>query len=357
MKNKVIIVTVYNSENCGSFLQAYALRKILIKNGYEVSFYKRKRKGTSHSIISHIKPFIKNIIKLKFKNAFFNIKIWYNFETAIKQFNTCNLNSSFYKNTSTIIIGSDTLWNLESNYFVDNFLIYSGNIFKGKRNITYAISAANTNKDHFKKLIKQYNGINITDFLVRDYHTKYLIKESTENDAEIVCDPTLLLHSYDYDDIISKRKISKPYLLLYYFDEINQKQQIKIKEFAQNNNLLIISFITNRKWCDKSIIASPNDMIFYFKNASYILTDTFHGTAFSLIYEKKFAVFEEGKNKVKELLITYNMNDHLFNNYNNLSEILYKPNNVVKEGIYDIIRDKSETLLLTTLKDYNNGNM
>ena len=98
-------------------------------------------------------------------------------------------------------------------------------------------------------------------------------------------------------------------------------------------------------------------MIFYFKNASYILTDTFHGTAFSLIYEKKFAVFEEGKNKVKELLITYNMNDHLFNNYNNLSEILYKPNNVVKEGIYDIIRDKSETLLLTTLKDYNNGNM
>lgn len=351
MNKKAVIVTVYNSENCGSYLQAYALKQILNQKGFEVAFYKRSTQETSHQFTAHIIPFLKAILKLKYQDALFIIGQWFKFEAAIRKFPKCTLKSHFTNEADILILGSDTLWNFDSSYFRKKFNIYSGRIFKGKNIITYAISTANTSLKTFKLTLADYKLSNISSFLVRDFHTKELVEQCTDKKATIVCDPTLLLSFNDYKPLIRNQKIPKAYILLYYFQSFNQEQQNYIIQYAKKHQLNIISLLTYREWCNKSIIASPQNMLFYFSHASYIITDTFHGTAFSLIFEKKFGVFDEGKNKVKELLITYHKTNHLFHDYKNLENTLNQENDVITNGTFDNIRTKSINTLFNTINN------
>lgn len=350
--NKVVIVTVYNSENCGSFLQAFALNKILCTNGFNVSFFKRETKGTSHHLSNRIIPIIKYLYRLDIKNAIFCLSQWFYFEKAIKKtFSTCTLKSKFISESKIIIIGSDTLWNFDVPYFKNRFHIYSGNLFNKKPIITYAISAANTSLSTFKQVLSNNKKLNISFYLTRDVHTKELIEQCINKKVEIVCDPTLLLKPSDYKIFITKKHNTKPYLLLYYFEKITKEQENYINQYCKEHNLITISLLSNRKWCNKNIVASPQNMIYYFSNAECILTDTFHGCAFSLIYEKPFAVYDEGKNKVKELLSIYKKQSHLFSHYTDLSKTLNKTNDVISNGTFDTIREKSINILLKSIKD------
>lgn len=355
---KALIVTVYNSENCGSFLQAFALKQVLTNLGFEVAFYKRDTKETSHQFSSRVIPAIKSIFKFQLKNAFFLIGCWFRYESAQKIFKICDSQSDFIDKADIIIIGSDTLWNFDTPYFKKRFDIYGGKIFKGKNIITYAISAANTSPETFQQVLLEYNNNikNISSVLVRDKYTQELIKQYSSNAIKIVCDPTLLLTPIDYKILSTKKHITKPFLLLYYFNSFTQSQQESIIQYAKEKKLEIISLLSYRKWCNKSIMPSPQNLIFYFSHATCVITDTFHGTAFSLIYEKRFAVFDEGKNKVKELLLTYNKQDHLFKHYENLPLILNKTNDVVLSGKYDEIRNQSIYNLVQSIKSIKNGN-
>lgn len=346
---KVVVVTVYNSENCGSYLQAYALRYVLFNNGFEVAFFERKTKKTSHQFSSRIILLLRRILKLKFKDAIFVLGSWFNFERAIKEFDICKPNSDFVDEADIIIIGSDTLWNFDVPYFKDKFNVFGGEIFKGKNVVTYAVSAANTSLETFKQFFTEQT--NISYFLVRDSHTKKLIEQCTNRIVHIVCDPTLLLKPDDYRALLCNDKQLKPYILLYYFETFTKEQREIIMQYAKENQLIIVSLLTNRKWCDKCIIASPQNMILYFSHASCVITDTFHGVAFSLIYEKRFAVFDEGKNKVRELLFTYNMLDRLFCDYFELPRILNMENDVVKSGIYDEVRKESINILFNVINE------
>ena len=90
-------------------------------------------------------------------------------------------------------------------------------------------------------------------------------------------------------------------------------------------------------------------MISYFSAAAAIVTDTFHGTAFSLIYEKPFAVKDAGKNKVSELLERYEESERLFSENTKLPQILSKENRVKVDVRYELLRCESLSLLTKAL--------
>jgi len=342
----VLIITVYNHENCGSFLQAYALGRVISQHGHNVSYLYSPLTGKDYSCIYNV---LKQIYKgdLKAVPFFLARRRW--FKKAQMCFHIYD--SFFDPRPEVVVIGSDTLWNHQKPFYRNMAKEYHGLSFPCSKVITYAISAANTStKEYYNTVTPFKEKIRISHFLARDKHTKDIIDEVYGLDSKIVCDPTLLLHKEEYDSMARPVSIEK-YLLLYFFNEITSCQKKYVISFAKIYKLKIVSFSFTKPWGDKILNASPYNFISWFKEAEYVLTDTFHGTAFSIIYGKKFAVFDENKIKVKELLKQYDLLQHLFKNYEDLGKTLLMQNDVISNGTYDKIREHSLHLLNRAISD------
>lgn len=299
----ICIITVYNSENCGSFLQAYALKAALEKLGHTVYFLNRNNKDTSHSLKLHIEDSIKKALQLLFKDCKNIWKRYTAFTNAQKLFSTISESDEIYHKTDCFVIGSDTLWNLNSKYFSKNIDIYFGKNLNSKI-ITYAVSVANTSKDKF---VNNKTAIEcaqrISDISVRDDATYEIVKDVFHMDCEIVCDPTLLLNKDDYNLLIKDRPVfdDSP-ILIYYFGNLPDDSVHQIKKLREETGKKIISFGQYRAWCDINLPFDPFLFIQCYRDCSFVITNTFHGTIFSLIYEKNFANYGQEKKKIKSLL-------------------------------------------------------
>lgn len=326
MKKKATIITVHNSENCGSFLQAYAMQFILQKNGFDTAFLYRSTKGTSHDGFACLKSIINFLIHFNIRAAIDRLNQWRCYESVQKKyFKEIREDEEYAKSTDIFILGSDTIWNFEEPYFFATAKRLLGIPFKGKRIITYAASVGNTSKTRFEEVVADNGGLShIQKFLVRDTHTKEVLNDSVNIEAEIVCDPTLLMRAEDYDSLRIGKTINDPYLLIYFFGKIPDDVVHTIKDFAFENKLKIVSLMSRRDWCDIFVPSSPSNMISWYDNASVVVTNTFHGCAFSLLFQKPFAVYDEGKNKVKELLETYNEDYRLFKESYEMPKLLNK---------------------------------
>lgn len=348
---KIIIATVYNSENCGSYLQAWSLFQVLKFRGYDVAFLKRNSKHTSHSFGLHLINASKDIIKLRFSHAIAVIKEWFVFNRLQKQFKIARKGGAFYKEASLQIIGSDTLWNFETAYFKDMAQTYLGQAFFPKPSVTYAVSAANTSSELFISVYKENNNNKgIRKYLVRDTHTAELVRSVTGETPHIVCDPTMLLSPKGFNTLEATKPPIDRYLLIYCFGNIAIMKDAIIS-YAKQRGLKTVSFLTKREWCDYSVEEDPRLMVTYYKYAACVVSNTFHGTAFSIIYEKPFAVFDEGKNKVKELLQMYKQEKRLISAPESLKKSL--DCDITDDDIqtFNIIKEKSLTLLFNTVSN------
>ena len=346
----IIIVTVYNSHNSGSYLQAYSLYRVLSDQGHVVNFLKRDTKGSSHAISQVVTKMVRSFIKLQFVQAWNNFAKWFVYERVQKKLPIVEFKSDFYKTADYIILGSDTIWNFNSKYFSINASLYLGNIFKDKKVISYAASAANTQLVKFKTVVDQSGGFsNIKTILVRDTHTKKMVEDSCGRSASLVIDPTLLATPSIFLHLIKKNKGNKPYILLYYFGDLPKDLKQEVLNYSLNKSVSIVSMPVYRPWCNHSVINTPQNMVSYFYNAESILTNTFHGTAFSLIYEKPFAVHDLGKNKVEELLNVYGELDRLSKDPKELCLLLSKESSASLAERKEILRKESLSLLNVAL--------
>lgn len=350
MKKKAIIVTVHNSENCGSFLQAFAMQKILQKIGYDVAFLFRDTKNTSHSKTRCLSSILYFLFHLKFSNAWNIFYQWITFESLHrKYFHQVKINGKFASETDLIVLGSDTIWNFEDKYFYDTAERLLGCLFKGKSIISYAASLGNTSTDIFKEVVSNYGGLNhIKKILVRDSYSQRALKSAFNRDSQLVCDPTLLLPANDFEELCKSFHIEENYILLYYFGDVSTEIKDEIIRYSISHNLRIVSLIYKREWCDFFVPSSPINMISYFRKATAVITNTFHGCAFSLVFQKPFAVHEEGKVKVKELLDTYNSDERLFSDCGSISNILDKK--ISNRDRLDLIANQSMKILRESIK-------
>lgn len=291
---KIGIVTVYDSENCGSFLQALALKTVLGRKD-EVFFYKL---GVRNPIKENLFSAGKKFLILKWGLALFICRKIYKFVKCWKVFKCCSLEEF----SDVCVIGSDEIWNLNRKKFSEHSVFWGEGI-KSTLLISYAPSCNGADMDLFKhhapaiKFVKRAEGIS-----VRDGDTAACIEKLTTKKIERVLDPTFLLSSDEYK-IVEKEIKYRNYILLYTSTKKIPKECIEeIRSFAKNNQLTLISINQRLEWCDVSYPASPYEFLNFYRNASYVITDTFHGTVFSIIYNKKVAVFGRNNNKVLDLL-------------------------------------------------------
>ena len=213
---KICIVTVYDSLNSGSFWQAYALKCFLENKGNEVFFLKRNIKDRMNLIISHSKKTIGFFLFKGIKSGINKVKINHSFWKLQKNFNTVTYKEA--EKMDLIIIGSDTLWNIDDVFFKKNYKLFFGGKFINNKQITYAISSANAQTEEVCKLESLNNYINNFEAIsVRDNKTKSLIKDIYNRKIFEVCDPTFLLEKKDYEKMVISNKIKDKYIFLYLF--------------------------------------------------------------------------------------------------------------------------------------------
>lgn len=302
---KICIVTVHNSMNYGAYLQAYVLYNKLKELGHEICFLET---GARNPLRVTLKAIIKNGMQFKFKQIYFEIRKYIQFKKSIKQFNIIKNELKYIKSQDIFVFGSDEIWNT-SRSEINNYPILFGVGITDAYLVSYAPSINKTTTSEIKNNFKFVNSVKRFNKLsVRDDHSKEVLKEVFNKDIDVVLDPTFLFDKDKYKNIEVPSEYSN-YILIYgYSNRFTTKYINEIIKFAERKKLKLISIGSYFKWCHKNIAGSPFDFLSYVRNAEFIITNTFHGTIFSIIYNKQFATYVREQNKVKDILKKLNLN-------------------------------------------------
>jgi hypothetical protein len=313
------IITIVKANNYGAELQAFALQRKLSNLGYnseiiDYLFYKNKGHQTE-SISRPLCPLpFKNRVKEFLLPIFENIRtlLWIQKRNArneaFERFHTQHTKFSLvqYRKLSDLntnppvydvyCVGSDQVWNPYSNTsLLPYFLSF---VPKGKK-ISYASSfGVNQVPDNIKgyyKLISAFHSIG-----VREKSAVPLVRQLADKDATVVLDPTLLLSKAEWNEVASYTKVpSFDYVLLYVLGEVSYMNYITdvALRIARDRNLKVVRICSGAfrpDWNSEVfdiLDAGPSDFIGLLSQASVILTKSFHGTVFSIIFEKDFYTF------------------------------------------------------------------
>lgn len=276
------ILTFHKANNLGAVLQAYALQKkmshIFNNDIIEIIDYDNGN-FVERSNINSIKSFFKNIYYF-IKNNSFN-KFRKKYLIMSNNYNKDNIKKSI-NDYDCIICGSDQIWNLScSNNDYNYFLDFAKDNKKTKK-ISYAASIGNyhyTNEEKEKVL----NIINKFDKL--SIREKDSIKEFEDFNLkiEIMPDPVFLLEKEEWIKIMPRKQTKSKYIFVYLIQE-DVNVMNAAKKYAKKNKCIIIS---NKKNLKFFLNNSPDKFLSWIYYADAVFTNSFHGTAFSLIFEKK----------------------------------------------------------------------
>ena len=293
------IITVYDSLNYGSYFQALALKWELEKYGV-VDFVNVKHQNIR---LATYKLCMKNCTKKEIRTAIFDYRKLREFIKAQKIMPVVEMKTVCSNNNDVFFFGSDEIWNVHRKKMRKTPEFFGAN-FPEKYRIALAPSVNRTQLDE----IEQYEYIpreleKFQAISVRDKHSKNIIEELTKRECDLIADPTLM----------HKKAIKEDsFIMLYTYGEMLKPEIIKmIVDFAKKNNLKLISVGAWFDFCDSCVPASPAEFLGYMKMAEYVITDTFHGLMFSLIYEKQFVVFPCGNIKVEKSLEYLEMQDQI----------------------------------------------
>lgn len=324
---KVGIVSCYFKNNYGSLLQAYASKKILDNNNIlneTIAIEKNKdfSKGKRKYYLSQIFNF--NFIKSKFgmiklkidkklnKSLGKNIKIRdKKYEEFKKEFNlsrSCldykGLKELAAEKYSDVIVGSDQLWlpvNVVADYYTLNWV--PENINKISYATSFGVSSIPKKyTEQYSKFLKRINHLS-----VREESGVKLVKEITQIDAQLVCDPTILLTKEEWESISVKDRIIKDKYIFCYFLGSNIEHRKFAERLKKETGCKIVSLNHADEYVKYSDLFAdftpydigPKEWINLVKNAEYICTDSFHGTVFSILFNKTFFDFRRHNNKNK----------------------------------------------------------
>ena len=292
--------------NYGSFLQGYALKKMLqsLNPTAEVGFLDYKPgapllKSPEESgrgfvrITRKLSEYSKVDSSLADKIRFFNHKRTY----ASRYFPMLGLSVEPNHNLhiDLQVIGSDEVFNcVQANANVGYSRDLFGHESPAKRLISYAGSFGNTTIQKLKK----YNLVDelsqdfarFDDISVRDENSRCIIRELTGKDPSVNVDPVL---AYDYMNeckhIPGRRLLSRRYIIAYgYSGRFTSEENSLIRRYARSRGLEVICIGGVQGCCDRFLDCTPFEVLSLFRDAEGIVTDTFHGTIFSIINKKNF---------------------------------------------------------------------
>lgn len=334
---KAGIITVHNSPNYGACLQAYALWKYVSQSvdceiidlyrpyqkDYIPSARFRPMRDNAQPVRTKIKRLIKKVLNYTPKYFSTEAKVKFDeFNSQIKLSKTYKGIDELYSNPpqyDLYISGSDQLWNPTQPYCMEPYFLTFTPLTAKK--ISYATSIGiselkDNEKELFKEWLSSYEAIS-----VRERQAKRLL-ESFMNRKDIVqvTDPTFLLDVDEWKRMAVYPDIRKSYILLFILSFSEPLVQYALK-LGKESGLRLVVVNQLQSLCmegsyDSVTDAGPKEFLGYIANADMVMTDSFHGTVFSIIMgAKNFYTYIAPGNKrgsrITDLLETFGLQDHL----------------------------------------------
>lgn len=372
-KPHIAIVTITDGCNYGNRLQNYALQSALEKCGAEVETLKRKNyhDAIALKIKNQCKTFIKIILKKDMDAPKRNRK------RNFKEFNSKYMHFSKYtlqKNKApknlqfqydAFFVGSDQVWNPSFRLVREDIDNYFASFVPKEKKFSYAASFGvpeipTQYEDYYREKLGTFNKIS-----VREDQGIRIVADLSNEKAISVCDPTLLLHPEEWNNIMAKPFWidDEKFLVTYFLGEISPEIKEEINEYAKKNRLKIVpfqsEFIRSRDVLNyNSFAASPQEFLWLIAHAQCVLTDSFHACVFSILYKRPFQVFNrkaiEENNKMESrletLLAKFGLQDRM--GKTNLREDFLSEdlNNSIIEQVLEIERKKGYNFIKECLQ-------
>ncbi len=357
----------YFHENYGGMLQAFATTRILEERGLEYELIQYEKKKSVSFIIRSIPRLFNNVLlndkleALKKKNGMKkhpefagNDAIRMSSFGEFKKNNFKKLSQVYYgyealckgaDNYSAVITGSDQLWSpagLPTNYY--NLMF----VPDGVRKISYASSFGVKQIPWYQKS-RTAKFLNRLDFIsMRENRGSAIVKELTGKDVPTILDPVFMLDADTWAKYIPvTNEMDKPYIFAYFLGS-NQGHRQAVNELAKKTGLTVVALRHLDQFVEEDenfgdfapYDVSPDRFLNLLRGASYVCTDSFHGSCFSIIHKKQFMVFnryDEGAKHSKNSRI-----DTLCSNLG-VEEMRYNGNNIdniLKPIDYDKVYSK-----------------
>lgn len=313
---RVGLITRHFIANYGSLLQTIATVMAIEKNGHqcEIINYIREDeepKKLKDSIIKENEKWNKSFLKRQVYRVYqyFNCQLMANIfhkkngHYLENKTRLCRSSQDLAKldDFDVYCSGSDQLWGPigKSEYDPAYFL---GFVDKNKRCVSYSgsfgtESLSNALKKQIPSLFSKYDAVSVREQSAKEILSKYNIC------SDVVLDPTLLITKKEWVKKIGIKGYSgEKYILVYQLH--NSKLFDKYVQRLANDKQMEVIYITTKingltkKW-KKKYIPSVDQFLSYIMNADYVITDSFHGTVFSIIFNKQFVSISPGKTKTR----------------------------------------------------------
>lgn len=338
-KNKVGVITIHDADNYGSDLQAYATQKAVENLGYESyiidhvckkisSEYGIKRILAQKGIKSKLETVLRVLTLRNSRKKFIEFRK-NNYRLVKEDFDQ----EEFKK----IIVGSDQVFNykitgMDKAYFLD---FVKDNDKKVAFSSSFGISKIPEDlKKEYSDCLNKFKHI-----AVREKQAINIIKDLTGKEVPLVLDPTFLIPKNDWDAVCNMPYKETGYIVCYQI--AHSKTLVDFaEELAKKTGKKIISIqgSLRQRFNAKYIWnAGPAEYVGLIKNADYVVTNSFHGTAFSINFNKKFFTellpsFEKTNSRLESILDLFGLRERQIingKNDNMLAEINYEPVNKI----------------------------
>lgn len=312
------ILTFHDGFNHGAFMQVYAMQKALNQIGIinKIINYKNMR----HRCLEY-----RYAIPLRrpdrWLQAFSRIR---SFRKAQKRLNTSGFHfsakHSFKSHYDSVLFGSDEIWNLNNVLFGHDPTFFGKNVVADNL-VSYAASFGSTSStdnfpDDLSDCLSRFKAIS-----VRDTNSYKIIYDLLGIDAIIVPDPVYLVDLKD--EVIN---CTQKNFILIYIVKPSKEFISEAQNFSRKTGKKLISIGYSHKWCDENItVLDPFEWLGFIKAADYVITSMFHGTAFSIKFNKQFIseISPYRLNKFFPMLDSFGLNDRIYQP-GRLDEIIMK---------------------------------
>lgn len=332
---RIGILTQPLSRNYGGILQNYALQQVLKKMGHEPYTFDLGLYTWKDWIVASIKNIIKMFLGMTYSFGE-NPREKFEKEIILRRFVNNNIKLIFPRtkrpqkrkikeyNLQAIVVGSDQVWRLKYNRNIEDMFLQFVNK-KSIKKIAYAVSLGTSEWEYSEKqtnkckfLVQNFNAVSVREDSGVELLKKYLNVSATH-----VLDPTLLLSLSDYNLLINNVP-KRTYSILFAF--LLDISDVKLKYIANLAAQLGLSLVVKSAGPHLSIDDSVEDWLSCFRDSQFVVTDSFHGVVFSLIYNREFIVignFDRGLDRMTSLLNICNLSERLVDE----KELGFKINN------------------------------
>lgn len=367
---KISLITVHGYRNYGSVLQTYATQEKFKEYGAETEVVNYVREDSNDKnftkwLIERTLGNSKNLAKklvytaiisksikkfAKICDSFLKEKVQLSRELCY-HFNDIINN---IKESDIYCTGSDQVWNVNANNGIlpAYYLEFAP---KNKRCISYASSFGTsqfTSKqlEEMKPYFKKYKYLSLREH----YGIKLLNEMGYE--ADFVLDPTMVVDKNFWSKLFETNPVKGKYILIYQLNT-NKRMDEYAKNVQRITGLPIIRIGTRYDHvlrCGKTLcFPSVGEWLTLFNDAEYVLTDSFHGTAFSINFNKQFLCFspKNFSDRLIDILENFSLTDQMISDYNDFEKIKNKINYKNVNEKLDLYRKSTDQYLRKAFSD------